>query len=420
MSDQTSTAVAERLPLTATRFVSIFGIGVVGFMVANLIPLMLVAMTSELGMTVSTAGAVMTGSMLATAITSMLTARYAALSGRHLIGRAGLVLMIVGFGLAAIVPSAAVAVVGIIVGGIGGGGAVSSSGAAIAAIRDPNRVNGWASLTNRIVVTVVLAIIPLLGGGMLTAFGSVALLALFFLFCVGWLPSAPIKAVAVESEISAKAPRPGNRRVTIAGFVLLVSFALWGVGEDSIWAMAGAMGNAQAGTTDADLGFILSASTAGGVIALIPLTWVGKRLGRALPLGILLVLGGSMKILASFTTDQTVYMAAIIAWNTIYVAAFTYIAATAAALDAQGRWSGPLNGVYLFGSAFAPVVGALVADTFGFHTFGIIFACFSFVLCFPLVFVARMSWNIEKREAALTAQSPSSASSPDSATTPVA
>jgi hypothetical protein len=197
----------------------------------------------------------------------------------------------------------------------------------------------------------------------------------------------------------------GAKTITVAGFALLSIFALWAVGEDSLWAMSGAIGVAQAGMTEEQLGLVLSASTGGGLLAAIALIFLGTRLGRALPLGILLALGAALKLTACLTTDSTTYLVTMIAWNTVYAVAFMYFIATAAALDASGRWSGPVLGVYLVGSSFAPLFGAWVGETFGFPALGWVLAGFSLVLLVPAVLIARLSSGVEA-DAAYTPDSP--------------
>ncbi len=391
-----------RVPLTPKRAVSTFGIGVVGFMTANLVPLMMIALTNELGVGTTEAGTIMTACLLATALTSLVTARWAAREQRKLIARIGLLVTFAGFGAAAIIPVAGIAIAAVIIGGLGAGGAVASGGAALAALRNPNRASGFNGLTNRGLVTIVLALIPMFGIVMGSAFGILALLALAAFFTVSWLPDVSVKTPADPLTVPNRTVNPATatRGVTIAGMALLACFALWAVGEDSLWAMAGAMGADQAGFSEQDLGFVLSASTAGGLVAAIALIFVGARGGRALPLGILLILGGTLKVLAAFTSDPALYTTIIIAWNTIYAIAFMYIVATAAALDALGRWSGPLLGTYLVGSSFAPVVGAFLADQFGYQALGIVLGAITFVLFVPLVYIARLSTRVEKAAAA--------------------
>jgi DHA1 family inner membrane transport protein len=405
----------QRLPLTPRRAVSTFGIGVVGFMSANLVPFMILAIQDSLAVGATEAGTLMTACLLATALACLAVTRFTEGRGRYLVARLGLVVTAVGFGLAALDLAPAASIIGIIAGGIGAGGAVASGGAALAALRNPNRASGVSGLANRAIVTVVLAVIPAVGIGMGSAFGFVAGLALVLLFTAGWLPMA--EGLALRGEAPEASPvrstttavaaggAVSTRTITVAGFALLSIFALWAVGEDSLWAMSGAIGVAQAGMTEEQLGLVLSASTGGGLLAAVALIFLGTRLGRALPLGILLVFGAALKLTACLTTDSTTYLVTMIAWNTVYAVAFMYFIATAAALDASGRWSGPVLGVYLVGSSFAPLFGAWVGETFGFPALGWVLAGFSLALLVPAVLIARLSSRVEE-DAANTPNSP--------------
>lgn len=414
-----TTTDATRVPLSATRIVSTFGIGVVGFMSANLVPFMILAIQDSFGIGATEAGTLMTACLLSTALACLAVTRFTEGRGRFLVARIGLATTVLGFGLAAADLTPVLSGIGVIVGGLGGGGAVAAGGAALAALRNPNRVSGISGLTNRAIVTVVLAVIPIIGIGMFSAFGLLAALALLAFFTVGWLPMAhPAVDPSTDAATTAADPatdpartgaivttrtgtqrrRTPTRTIAVAGSSLLTMFAVWALGEDSLWAMSGAIGISQAGMTDEDLGLVLSASTGGGLVAAIALIFVGARLGRALPLAVLVVAGGTLKLVACLTTDPTLFLVTMIAWNTIYAIAFMYIVATAAALDASGRWSGPVLGVYLIGSSFAPLFGAWIAESFGFAALGVTLAAISFILLVPLVVVARLSTRVEHEQ----------------------
>jgi DHA1 family inner membrane transport protein len=94
-----------RVPLTATRGISVFGLSVVGLMAASLVPVMIVALTREIGFSDAEAGTLMTGSLLACALACLLTSKWAAHSGRYVVARAGLMLTATGFGVATFIPS---------------------------------------------------------------------------------------------------------------------------------------------------------------------------------------------------------------------------------------------------------------------------------------------------------------------------
>lgn len=265
-------------------------------------------------------------------------------------------------------------------------------------------------------ITIVLAVVPLIGLAPIDVFGALALFCLIGFVAVGWLPVAPVidpqAGAAVAEAVPIEVPATGtvrvrarttSRAVTIAGFALLVTFALWAVSEDSLWAMAGVMGAERAGLTPEGLGLALSGSTAGGLLGSVLLMIVGNRLGRAVPLVVLLVAGGALKISLGFVTDQTAFITIFIVWNTIYAIAFMYFVSTSAALDADGRWSGPLLAVYLVGSALTPVIGAALVELFGYQGFVAVLGTASFVLAIPAAIVATISRRVEKDAAAAAA-----------------
>jgi MFS transporter, DHA1 family, inner membrane transport protein len=395
-----SAADSTRLPLTTRRATSTFGMSVLGLLTANLLPFMVIALQDSLGVGVAKAGAIMTGSLLATALACIAVTRLAEGTRRVAVARVGLAVTALGFTFAALSLGTAATVSGVIVGGAGAGGALAASGAALAALRTPNRMSAANGLVNRAVVTVVLAVIPLVGVSLGSVYGLVAGLAIVMLLVSGWLPDAPVADVRSEpAPIDHPHASPtSHRRITIAGTALLAMYAIWAISEDSLWAIAGAMGADQAQLSDAALGTVLSASSAGGFVAALALIFLGDRLGRAVPLAVLLIAGGGLKLGTSLATDPTLYGVLLVLWNSVYLAAFLLFIAAAAALDANGRFSGPSLGVYLVGTSFAPVVGGWIAQTFGYSAFGWVMGVTSWLLVIPVVIVARLSTLVEQDE----------------------
>ncbi|RXZ48969.1 MFS transporter [Agromyces fucosus] len=419
-----SNDLTVRVPLRLPSATATFTIGIAGYLGVNLSPYMISALQQAIGADVLTASWIITATLLATAVTGLAIAPLCAGPRRLAVARVGLALSVLGFATAALVPMPTAVITGLIVGGIGAGGAVASGGAAIAAFTNPDRVAGFNGLANRAVVTVILAIIPLIGLAPIDVFGALAIFSVIALAVSGWLPAAPViapkSAVAVAEAVPVEVPPtaavpaleaaaatsrslPSPRAVRIAGFTLLVSFALWAVSEDSLWAMAGVMGGAQASLTPEGLGLALSGATAGGLIGSVLLMIVGNRLGRAVPLAVLLVGGGILKIVEGFVTDQTTFIVVFIAWNTLYALAFMYFVSTSSALDADGRWSAPLLAVYLVGSALTPVIGAALVEAFGFQGFAVVLGVASFVLAVPVAAVAAFSTRRERAEASAAA-----------------
>lgn len=402
----TTLDLRTRIPLRFPTAAATFAIGIAGYLGVNLSPYMITAAQTGLGLDVLAASWLVTATLLLTAVTGLAIAPLCAGTHRRTVARAGLGLAVVGFATAALAPAAMLP--GLLLGGAGAGGAVAASGAALAAFRNPDRVAGFNGLANRGVITVVLAVIPLIGLAPIDVFGALALFSLIGLVATAWLPAAPVVApqagAAVAEAMPIEVPPTGTvrtsptrtRTVTAAGVGLLLVFALWAASEDSLWAMAGVMGAEQAGLTPEGLGIALSGATAGGLLGSLLLMIVGARLGRAVPLVILLVAGGALKIVEGFVTDPTTFIVIFIAWNSVYAIAFMYFVSTSAALDADGRWSGPLLAVYLVGSALTPVIGAALVGVLGYQGFGVALGIASFVLAVPAGAIALLSTRLER------------------------
>lgn len=402
----TAIDLSTRVPLRLPTATATFAIGIAGYLGVNLSPYMITAAQTGLGIDVLAASWLVTATLLLTAVTGLAIAPLCAGAHRRTVARAGLAIAALGFATAALVPP--LMLPALLLGGAGAGGAVAASGAALAAFRNPDRVAGFNGLANRGVITIVLAVIPLVGLAPIDVFGALALFSVLGLLVSAWLPAAPVvdpqAAAAVAEAMPIEVPPTGTVRlsparsgtVTIAGFGLLVVFALWAASEDSLWAMAGVMGAEQTGLTPEGLGIALSGATAGGLIGSLLLMIVGSRLGRALPLAVLLVAGGVLKIVEGFMTDPTAFIVVFIAWNTVYAIAFMYFVSTSAALDADGRWSGPLLAVYLVGSALTPVIGAALVSVLGFQGFAVALGIASFVLAVPASAIALLSTRLER------------------------
>lgn len=383
-----------RVPLRARNGSAVFLVSLAGLMLANLAPLIM-SVFEQVGFDVVASGNILTWGLFASAVIGLVTSRAAAGKRRRRLAAIGLVVAVAGFLFAAIVTPPALVVTGFIIGASGVGTAISTSGAAIAALRNPNRVSATSGVVNRLLVMVVLAVIPVLGLAQMTVFGALALLSLFSLAVTVWLPDTPEFPTSDRDAESAEAPTNAPRRVLFAGIALLIVFPLWGTSEDAVWTLAPTLGDA-VGLSEQVLGFALSAAAGVGAGAMVIVTLSGRRIGRAVPLAIALLLGGATKIWIGLTDDPQTLAILIVVVNTIYAFAFVLFLATAAGLDARGKWSGPLIGAYIVGSSFAPIIGAWIIDGVGVPVFGVSMGIVSFVLVVPTVLIARVSTGVEK------------------------
>lgn len=401
----TPTSTDPRHPLSLRNGSATFIIALASLMMANLAPFIMTAL-GHLGFDVIASGNILTWALLASAVVGLGTSRLAAGTARRPLAIGGLALAVVAFGVAALLPHPTVATAGLIVGGAGIGAAISTSGAAIAALRNPNRVSATSGLVNRIAITIVLAIIPAIGITQGSVFGTLALISLAGLALAAWLPDAPEHAAPVDVTTSLQIAEP--RRITIAGFGVLLVFPLWGTSEDMIWTMAPVLGDA-VGIGEQSLGFALSLAAGGGILGMLAVTVFGARIGRALPLALALIVGGALKVWIGYAEDPVLLASLIIAVNTIYAFAFALFLATAAGLDARGRWSGPLLGAYLVGSSFAPLLGGALIEQIGIQGFTLVTGLISFAMIIPTVLIARVSIGAERalaRAAARPAAAP--------------
>lgn len=386
-----STASDPRQPLGVKNGSATFLIALASLMMANLAPFIMTVL-AESGFDIIESGNILTWALLASAVVGLATSRLAAGLARRRLAAAGLAVATIAFIVAAVFTTPALVVTGLIVGGAGIGSAVSTSGAAIAALRNPNRVSAASGLVNRTLVMIILAVIPLIGLTQMNVFGALALISAIGLALAMWLPDAPEHAAPAEVTTSLSVAAP--KRITIAGIAILIIFPLWGTSEDAIWTLAPELGTA-VGLGEQQLGFSLSLAAAGGILGMLAVTIFGNKLGRALPLTLALIAGGGIKVAIGFATDPIVLAALIIAVNTVYAFAFALFIATAAGLDARGRWSGPLIAAYLVGSSFAPLIGAMFIEWFGITTFSVLMAAVSFLVIVPTVMVARVSVGAE-------------------------
>lgn len=391
---QPTTIDDPRVPLQPRNGTAVFLVSLAGLMMANLAPLIM-SVLEQVGFDVIASGNILTWGLFASAVVGLGTSRAAAGTHRRAIAASGLVVAVAGFLFAALNDQPNLVVTGFIIGAIGVGTAISTSGAAIAALRNPNRVSATSGVVNRLLVMVVLAVIPVLGLAQITVFGALALLSLLSLAVTVWLPSTPEHSSVDAITDTAVEPSKSPRRVMIAGIGILIVFPLWGTSEDAVWTLAPVLGGA-VDLGEQSLGFALSAAAGVGAAAMVVVTLSGSRIGRALPLAIALALGGATKIWIGMTTDPQTLAVLIVVVNTIYAFAFVLFLATAAGLDARGSWSGPLIGAYIVGSSFAPIIGAWIIDVVGIPTFGVTMGIVSFVLIIPTVLIARISTRVEK------------------------
>lgn len=397
-----------RVRLTPKPATALFALGIIGYLGENLSPYFTTAIQSGLKVDTVTASSVTTALFIATAIAGILAAPVAAGLRRRALARIGLAASATGFAAAALVETLPLMFAAAVLAGLGAGMIVATSGATMAAFLNPDRVAGIAGLINGAMTAAVLAIVPLFGLLPLNVFLPLASLCLVTLLITGWIPQATVPVEALPMDVSTlsatiegdRVSEKTPRSVLLAGISLLVIFPIWGLAETSVWGMASVMAADHVGMSEDESGLIFSIGEVAALIGAGILAVVGRRLGRALPLAILMILNAALKVVLGVLVDPTVWSIGFILWDFVSVVAFLYLLATAAGLDVTGRWSAPMSAVYMIGTAFSPIVGALLIESIGVEGFTWVVASLGLLVAVPVAWIARVSSRRERQQEA--------------------
>ncbi|MEV4160938.1 MFS transporter [Nonomuraea dietziae] len=354
------------------------------YMVPTMLPTLIETLGSGLGLSMEGAGFVGTGALLASAVTGVLITRRAARPGRARAAVVSLTAMVTGFLAAALVPVPALAIAGILLGGVGGGAVLSLASAGIAAMANPDRATGVGLIASTVIGSGIYMALPLFGGGLAVTVGSIAVVCAATVPFMRGMPEAPVESTASAGPLV-------NRG---AGLVLVAGICLWGACEYALWAVTGTIGVDEIGMDEGVVNLILSGSLfarliGGGVVAVI-----GDRYGRAVPLAVFLLLGVASKVMIAAGGTPAIYTTGQLLWNLTYQGALTYMIAIAATLDARGRWAVLANAAFGFGTALGPVAGTGILSAGGIGGLSAVLVAVSCAVVIPLVAVARRSGAI--------------------------
>jgi predicted MFS family arabinose efflux permease len=356
------------------------GVGASG---ANMMPILLGAVTDAWALDPGAAGLLGTLELVAGALGSLAIApRAAAVSRRRLALGAG-ALAATGYLLSAAAGGYASLAFVRVATGVCCGLALAAGNAAAAGARDPDRLFALVYVLGGTAVTVVIwtmqfAVAPwgYRGGFALLGLLCVAVVPLYWL-----LPD-----VARPAPDAGRAAHATPAALATLGGILLISICGQGV-----WAFTERIGV----RVGLELGEIA------GVLALANLLgcWLGSgfaallgtRFGRTAPLGTsIAALGWSQWLLVN-AASPAAYQAAQIAWGFAFYVAMPYVMGLAAALDRQGRWTVAAGGVSILGAALGPAAAGLAMQYGGFSGLGwLSVVCIALAL---LLFVP-VSWSL--------------------------
>lgn len=338
--------------LTGRVVLSFVGTWVIALMAANLVPVLIAAMVQDLGVDIATAGALATGMTAGSALAMFVTNRYVARADRPRLGRIGLILMIIGYGLPAVVLTVPTVMGGLILGGVGAGIMIATGTAAASSTRNPDRTVATIMIINRVGATALLAIAPIFHNDLRTVLIVIAALGVFGLLFAGGLPNLPGRGA---EGASAGAP-VARTAFTATAIVLAISMCLWSLTEDMVYSMTSVLAD-QAGVAPEVAGTLLAGKVFGGLVGALIAPLMLRWIGRSWSLVALIAVSTVTKFIMITSGSALAYGVSILVWGTAYGALLVLVTGLAAVMDVTGRTGVLVFGLYIAGVAFGPLIG---------------------------------------------------------------
>jgi predicted MFS family arabinose efflux permease len=194
-------------------------------------------------------------------------------------------------------------------------------------------------------------------------FLAMAVFVLVMLSTMHFLPNEPTRDRVTAAQLSA-----GKIDVipVVASLILMLLFA---IGVFSLYTFVERRAR-MLGMNSKEIGALLSATFAIGMIGTVASTWLGRRCGLTMPLVLALTLQGVCCVgVAMSHTLPTLWVATIV-FMAVWYFVYPYIFGLGADTDPVGRLPTALGGAYLVGSSVATSVGGFLVQSGGFLAIG--------------------------------------------------
>lgn len=385
MSTSVSSAPSGLAALTGKVVMGLVGTWVIALMAANLVPVLIAAMVQDLGVDIATAGALATGMTAGSAAAMFVTTRFIASADRPTLGRIGLIGMVVGYGLAAVLLTTPAVMVGLMIGGIGAGIMIATGTAASSATQNPDRTVTVVMIINRVGATALLAIAPLFHNDLRSVLIVIAALGLLGLVLAGGLPNLPNRGQKFDASVTPVAAKSPLSWIT---FALAVSMCLWSLTEDMVYSMTSVLAD-QSGLSPEASGSLLAAKVGGGLIGALLAPLALRRIGRSWSFVLIIAISTVTKFLMITSGSAVTYSISIVIWGIMYGAILVLVTGLAAVMDVTGRVGVVVSGFYLAGVAFGPLIGGQLVGTLAPMQYALIVTTPSIVFGLALFLIAR-------------------------------
>ncbi|MFD2758428.1 MFS transporter [Gulosibacter faecalis] len=380
--------------LTGRVIFGFVGTWVFALMAANLVPVLIAAMLKDLGIDIATAGALATGMTAGSALAMFVTNRFIARADRPKLGRLGLLLMVVGYGLPSVILTTPTVMVGLIVGGIGAGIMIATGTAAAASTRNPDRTVTLVMVINRLGATALLAIAPIFHNDLRTVLIVITALGVLGLVLAGGLPNLPTSALEATGAISTADGRV-RRTIGTAAIVFGVSILFWSLTEDMVYSMTSVLAQ-QSGIDPETNSALLAGKVFGGLVGALLAPLALRLFGRSWSLVGIIAISTVMKFIMVTSTSPVAYIVGILVWGVMYGAILVLFTGLAAIMDVTGRTGVFVSGFYLGGVAFGPLVGGQLVGVLTPLQYAIVVTVPSVLFAAALFVIARRNRKFEQ------------------------
>ncbi|MFI5804650.1 MFS transporter [Streptomyces sp. NPDC051561] len=367
-----------------------------GYLASYLLPTLVGRLGSGLRLSAAGAGLVGSALLLCSAAAGFTLASRVQHIGPRRAARAGLLLMLLGYGCAALTSSVPAVVAGAALGGFGSGTATAVAAAGIAAASDPHRASVLGLLSVSATAGALYLTVPHLDGGHRPPFVALTLIAALVWPAAGRLDtaesarsadSAPVPRAPLE-VLGAAAAHPSQLPHLRSGLVLAAALLCWSLAQNALWGVSNRIGTEQAGLSEVTVGAVFAAGLGAGLVGVSSAGALGSRLGRAIPVG-----GGTVAIAlciaaSSSATSLVSFAVGEILWNTVYPVVLSYLIGLAASMDPRGRWAVFAGSASSLGVACGPVVGSVLSAWAGFPTMGAVLGAVLLLTALPMTAVA--------------------------------
>ncbi|WP_423058567.1 MFS transporter [Brevibacterium linens] len=364
-----STAEPRNVPTLTPKVLGGFiGSGVIALIAANFVPIFISGLSEDLGFDLGAAGMIATSLAMASVVSMWLATFFVAKHSRPMIAGSGAILMVIGFGLAAVFYSPQIVPLGLIVAGLGCGIMAAASVAAVSSTADPDKSTTVIALINRLAVSALFLLAPVWFGDLRSVFVVLAILGGLGLVLVRGLPNPPTPRLATSAPPDSAA----GHTLKLSGVILAIALGLWSMTEDMVYSLTTAVFGVHAGLSPEASTSALAYKVLGGLLGTVLAPLALKKLGRSMAIVLVVIVSTASKFILITTGDPTAYIISLIVWGVVYLTALVLVLGLAAQMDLSGRTGVFVNSLYTVGIAMGPLIGGALQPRMSFHAYAVL------------------------------------------------